>query len=98
MTDRKHRREARGLGVVHQLCASAVQKKPMTIETGCQDGMILPHGAIANQYKLQVTARKAGFAERYVFGDRVILAIAFSGSEGRERRTPPVRFAVLGVV
>jgi hypothetical protein len=60
--------------------------------------MIPTDGAIANQHQLQLVARKAGLAEGCVFGDRVILAIAFSGGEAGKRRTPSIGFAVLGKI
>ena len=43
----------------------------------------------------QVGSRHAGFAERHVFRDGVVLAIAGAGAEGRKRRRPDVRRAEL---
>ena len=70
----------------------------MAIQTRGQHGMILPDGAIANQYQLQVLAREAGFGEGDVFGDRIILAVAFPGCKGGKRCAPAVGFAMLGIV
>ena len=70
----------------------------MAIQTGRQNGVVLPNGAIANQHEPQVLARKPCFTECDVLGDRIILAIASSGCKRRKRRGPPVGLAMLGEI
>ena len=62
------------------------------METRGQHGVLLTGRAIAHHYQLEVVTRETGFGEGDVFGNRIILAVAFSGCEGRKRRTPPVAF------
>ncbi|MHC2335524.1 hypothetical protein ACVIW0_004813 [Bradyrhizobium sp. USDA 4454] len=70
----------------------------MAVEPRRQHGMILPDGAIAAEHQAQLLAREAGFAERDVFCDCVVLAIALAGRKGGERGGPAVGFAMLGEV
>jgi hypothetical protein len=39
--------------------------------------MVLPRGAVATHYQPQVINRKTSIPQRDVFGDRVVLTIAF---------------------
>ena len=70
----------------------------MAVQTCGQNGVVLADGAIANQYQLQIVARKTGLGEGDIFGDRIILAIAFSGRKGDKWCTPAIGLAVLGKV
>ena len=66
----------------------------MPIQARCQQSMVLPHGAVANQYQLQILTREAGFGEGNKFRNRIILAIAFPDRECGKRCSPPIDFTM----
>jgi hypothetical protein len=95
LTDGEHGYEVRDARVFDQLGPQAIKNQPALVEASGEYGMVLTEGAVAYQDYSQIVNRKAGIPQRDVFGDRVVLAIAFSRSKGGKRRAPAIDLAIL---
>ncbi len=95
LIDGEHWGKVHDARVFDQFRTLVVENHPMAVEACGEDSMVLPDGTVATQDDPQIITRKAGIPQHDVFGNRVVLAIAFCGGKGGKRRAPTISLAVL---
>ena len=93
--NREQWRKVQGAGIFDEFRTEAVEDQPTVAKAGGKHGMVLLGRSVANQNQPQIVRWKSGFLQCDEFGDRIVLAIAFPGSEGLKGRAPSVGLSVL---
>lgn len=94
----EQRRSAPHLAVAQQRQPAVVENDPVAVESDGDHRMGFPGCIVAHDHEPDVLLRHAGGAERDVFGDGIVFAIAALRCERLERRAPAVGDAPLGKV